>query len=133
MLETSSPEDETEELKAQAERLRAKVRGKKLELGKILRTVSAKERQFDLIPSRAELSQYQKRFMELHNQSKTYRSLFLKLLLFDFNTISSNYSVALKHTETKRYFILFNTLNDKFHYMEKEFNILNSIHDSYFQ
>lgn len=41
--------------------------------------------------------------------------------------------VALKHTETKRYIVLYNTLNDKFGYLEKELNILNSIQDSYAQ
>jgi len=70
MLETNSTEEEIEELKLQAEKLQAKLQNKRMELGKILRTVSARERLFDQIPSRAELSQYQKRFMELHNQSE---------------------------------------------------------------
>lgn len=43
------------------------------------------------------------------------------------------FPVALKHTETKRYIILYNTLNDKYKYMTKELNILNSIQDSYSQ
>jgi predicted nuclease with TOPRIM domain len=135
MLETNSTEDETEELKSQAERLRAKLQSKKLELGRILRTVSARERLFDQIPSRAELSQYQKRFVELHNQSKELSLIrCCKGLRFAFKCcVMKIFAVALKHTETKRYFILFNTLNDKFHYMGKEYNILNSIHDSYFQ
>lgn len=69
-VESSLTEDEIEELKLQAEKLQVKLQNKKMELGKILRTVSVRERLFDQIPSRAELSQYQKRFLELHNQSK---------------------------------------------------------------
>ncbi len=44
-----------------------------------------------------------------------------------------SFIVALKHTETKRYVIMYNTLNDKYIFMEKEFNIMNSIYDAYAQ
>ncbi|XP_065210139.1 coiled-coil domain-containing protein 93 [Planococcus citri] len=100
-------EEDVEDVKNQIVHLQGKLEKKKQELGIRTREVSAKERNVDQIPSRAELSQYQKRFLELYKQ------------------------VALKHTETKRFVILYNALNDKFTYMEREFNLLNSVHENF--
>ncbi|XP_059418646.1 coiled-coil domain-containing protein 93-like [Carassius carassius] len=48
---------------------------------------------------------------------------------------SQTYSGALclQHTETKQFFTLYNTLDDKKVYLEKEVNLLNSIHDHFQQ
>ncbi|ESN93607.1 hypothetical protein HELRODRAFT_88479, partial [Helobdella robusta] len=71
------------------------------------REISGLQRQIDDVPSRAELNQYQCRFIELHNQ------------------------VSWKHKETKQYFALYNTLEDTRMYINKEVNLLNSIHDNF--
>lgn len=76
-------------------------------LGRKTRAVAALQRQLDQIPTRAELAQYQRRFMELYNQ------------------------VAAKHRETKQFYTLYNTLNDTHQYLNKELTLLNSILDNY--
>ncbi|XP_041057098.1 coiled-coil domain-containing protein 93 isoform X2 [Carcharodon carcharias] len=73
------------------------------------REIAVLQRKIDEVPSRAELTQYQKRFVELYNQ------------------------VAATHKETKQFFTLYNTLDDKKVYLEKEVNLLNSIHDNFQQ
>ncbi|CAH1970706.1 unnamed protein product [Acanthoscelides obtectus] len=89
-------EDETEKIKVA-----------RLQLAKKNRHVAALQRQLDNVPNRAELAQYQKRFLELYNQ------------------------VAAKHKETKQYYTLYNTLEDTRQYMQRELSLLNSISDSY--
>uniref|UniRef100_A0A8C7CFB6 Coiled-coil domain-containing protein 93 n=1 Tax=Oncorhynchus kisutch TaxID=8019 RepID=A0A8C7CFB6_ONCKI len=66
------------------------------------------QRKIDEVPSRAELNQYQKRFIELYGQ------------------------VSATHKETKQFFTLYYTLDDKKVYLE-EVNLLNSIHDNFQQ
>ncbi|XP_061923707.1 coiled-coil domain-containing protein 93 [Entelurus aequoreus] len=73
------------------------------------REVAILQRKIDEVPSRAELTQYQKRFVELYSQ------------------------VSATHKETKQFFTLYNTLDDKKVYLEKEVNLLNSIHDNFQQ
>ncbi|XP_068428066.1 coiled-coil domain-containing protein 93 [Clinocottus analis] len=73
------------------------------------REIAILQRKMDEVPSRAELTQYQKRFIELYSQ------------------------VAATHKETKQFFTLYNTLDDKKVYLEKEVNLLNSIHDNFHQ
>ncbi|KAL2086143.1 hypothetical protein ACEWY4_017202 [Coilia grayii] len=73
------------------------------------REITVLQRKMDEIPSRAELTQYQKRFIELYGQ------------------------VSATHKETKQFFTLYNTLDDKKVYLEKEVNLLNSIHDNFQQ
>lgn len=73
------------------------------------REITVLQRKMDEIPSRAELTQYQKRFVELYCQ------------------------VSATHKETKQFFTLYNTLDDKKVYLEKEVNLLNSIHDNFQQ
>ncbi|XP_012675252.2 coiled-coil domain-containing protein 93 isoform X2 [Clupea harengus] len=73
------------------------------------REITVLQRKMDEIPSRAELNQYQKRFIELYCQ------------------------VSATHKETKQFFTLYNTLDDKKVYLEKEVNLLNSIHDNFQQ
>ncbi|XP_029386265.1 coiled-coil domain-containing protein 93 [Echeneis naucrates] len=73
------------------------------------REIAVLQRKIDEVPSRVELTQYQKRFVELYSQ------------------------VAATHKETKQFFTLYNTLDDKKVYLEKEVNLLNSIHDNFQQ
>ncbi|KAL3056807.1 hypothetical protein OYC64_019310 [Pagothenia borchgrevinki] len=73
------------------------------------REIAILQRNIDEVPSRAELTQYQKRFIELYSQ------------------------VSATHKETKQFFTLYNTLDDKKVYLEKEVNLLNSIHDNFHQ
>uniref|UniRef100_A0A671KPY6 Coiled-coil domain-containing protein 93 n=1 Tax=Sinocyclocheilus anshuiensis TaxID=1608454 RepID=A0A671KPY6_9TELE len=73
------------------------------------REIAILQRKIDEAPSRAELTQYQKRFIELYSQ------------------------VSATHKETKQFFTLYNTLDDKKVYLEKEVNLLNSIHDHFQQ
>lgn len=73
------------------------------------REIAILQRKIDEVPSRAELTQYQKRFIELYSQ------------------------VSATHKETKQFFTLYNTLDDKKLYLEKESNLLNSIHDNFHQ
>ncbi|KAL3831574.1 hypothetical protein ACJMK2_023312 [Sinanodonta woodiana] len=71
------------------------------------REIAVLQRKIDDIPSRAELSQYQRRFIELYNQ------------------------VASTHKETKQFFTMYNTLDDTKLYLNKEVNLLNSIYDNF--
>lgn len=84
-----------------------KIRVLRIKLAKVNREVALLQRQVDDIPKRAELAQYQKRFVELYNQ------------------------VAVKHKETKQYYSLYNTLEDTRFWMKKELSLLNSIIESY--
>ncbi|XP_074114530.1 coiled-coil domain-containing protein 93 isoform X2 [Cotesia typhae] len=86
----------------------------KLSINKIRLTLAKKNRacvlltrQLDNVPRRFELTQYQRRFMELYNQ------------------------VSAKHKETKQYYTLYNTLDDSKLYLNKELSLLNSIQDNY--
>ncbi|WAQ93510.1 CCD93-like protein [Mya arenaria] len=60
------------------------------------REIGGLQRKIDEVPSRAELSQYQRRFVELYNQ------------------------VASTHKETKQFYTLYNTLDDTKLYLSKE-------------
>ncbi|KAH3719408.1 coiled-coil domain-containing protein 93-like [Dreissena polymorpha] len=73
------------------------------------RDIAGLQRKIDEVPSRAELSQYQRRFVELYNQ------------------------VAATHKETKQFFTLYNTLDDTKLYLNKEVNLLSSIYDNFNQ
>lgn len=82
----------------------AKVR---LNLAKRNKMMAQYVRKLDDIPSRIELSQYQKRFVELYDQ------------------------VAAKHIETKKFFILYNQCDDTRIQLEVELKLLNSIIDNF--
>lgn len=73
------------------------------------REIALLHRKIDEVPSRAELIQYQKRFIELYRQ------------------------ISAVHKETKQFFTLYNTLDDKKVYLEKEISLLNSIHENFSQ
>jgi len=65
------------------------------------------ERKIDEIPSRTELAQYTRQFVELYE------------------------TVASKETETRQYFTSYNTLEDTKKFLQKEVSILNSIGENY--
>jgi len=94
-----------EEYEAHREKLH-KIR---LLLAKKNREIASLQRKIDEIPTRAELSQYQQRFIELYNQ------------------------VTSKHKETKQFYTLYNTLEDTRVYLTKEVALLNSINDTFEQ
>ncbi|KAI6652452.1 Coiled-coil domain-containing protein 93-like isoform X3 [Oopsacas minuta] len=76
-------------------------------LAKKTREISTLQRRIDDIPSRAELAQYQRRFVELH-----------KL-------------VSATLTETRQYFTLYNTLNDTQIFLDKELQLLNILYEKF--
>mmetsp|Transcript_28970 Transcript_28970/g.58357 ORF Transcript_28970/g.58357 Transcript_28970/m.58357 type:complete len:345 (-) Transcript_28970:244-1278(-) len=71
------------------------------------REMAALQRQLDDIPTSAELMQYERRVRELYQQ------------------------VASKLEETRKYFSLYNTLEEKKGYLSKEVSLLNSIHENF--
>ena len=71
------------------------------------REIAALHRQVDDIPTSAELMQYERRVRELYQQ------------------------VASKLEETRKYYSLFNTLEEKKGYLSKEVSLLNSIHENF--
>lgn len=79
----------------------------RLKLAKKNRQIVVLQRQLDNVPNRAELAQYQRRFLELYNQ------------------------VSAKHRETKQFYTLYNTLSDTKLYLEKEIGLLNSIFENF--
>lgn len=73
----------------------------------VCKDVARHERRLDDIPSRSEVTQYQRRFVELYDQ------------------------IASKHVEAKNFYILYNQLDDTRIQLEKEYNLLNSVLDSF--
>ncbi|CAH3193118.1 unnamed protein product, partial [Porites evermanni] len=114
-LKAQGSEDDSEEkerlelIGKQFEADKAKLEKIRLLLARKNREISSLQRKIDEVPSRAELTQYQRRFVELYNH------------------------VAGTHKETKQFFTLYNTLDDTKLYLGKEVNLLNSIHDNFEQ
>jgi DNA repair exonuclease SbcCD ATPase subunit len=69
--------------------------------------VANSSRHIDDIPTRSELIQYERRFTELYSQ------------------------VAWKLDETRKYYALYNTLDSKLEFLQKEVKLLNSISDNF--
>ena len=69
--------------------------------------ISATSRQIDDVPTRTELIQYERRFVELYEQ------------------------VAAKLDETRKYFNTYNTLDETHKFMLKEVSLLNSINEQF--
>ncbi|CAK9810577.1 Coiled-coil domain-containing protein 93 [Anthophora quadrimaculata] len=105
-IESSTSEEEEDRLK-EYEQQKEAVTKARLQLAKKNRAIASLTRQLDDVPGRSELTQYQRRFMELYNQ------------------------VSAKHKETKQYYTLYNTLDDTKLYLSKELSLLNSIQDNY--
>ncbi|XP_029690061.1 coiled-coil domain-containing protein 93 isoform X1 [Takifugu rubripes] len=114
-LKAASGQDNEEEkernqlMDRQCDTDREKLQRIRLLMARRNREIAVLQRKIDEVPSRAELTQYQKRFLELYSQ------------------------VSATHKETKQFFTLYNTLDDKKVYLEKEVNLLNSIHDNFQQ
>lgn len=114
-LKSQGSEDDSEEkerlelIGKQYEADKAKLEKIRLLLARKNREISSLQRKIDEVPSRTELTQYQRRFVELYNH------------------------VAGTHKETKQFFTLYNTLDDTKLYLGKEVNLLNSIHDTFEQ
>ncbi|VIO93768.1 Uncharacterized protein BM_BM12685 [Brugia malayi] len=77
----------------------------RLELADLNRQIAVQQRLLDNVPAQIEISQYQRRIIELYNQ------------------------MASKHRETKQFYILHNTLVDIKTFMKKEVDMLNNIDD----
>lgn len=75
--------------------------------GDLCKDVARCQRRLDDIPSRSEVTQYQRRFVELYDQ------------------------IASKHVEAKKFYILYNQLDDSRIQLEREYNLLNSVLDSF--
>ncbi|XP_012214451.2 coiled-coil domain-containing protein 93 [Linepithema humile] len=105
-IENGAPAEEEDRIKEYQEQKEAVARVR-LQLAKKNRAIASLTRQLDDVPGRSELTQYQRRFMELYNQ------------------------VSAKHKETKQYYTLYNTLDDTKLYLSKELSLLNSIQDNY--
>ncbi|VDK43842.1 unnamed protein product [Anisakis simplex] len=89
---------EYEEAKEHLERMR-------LQAASINRSIAVQQRRLDSVPSQIEISQYQRRIIELYNQ------------------------MASKHRETKQFYTEHNTLLDVKAYLQREIDLLNSIED----
>lgn len=110
VAETSNEDENAErrrKIDEQFETATSKLHSLRLKMGKRNREISTLKRKLDDIPSRIELSQYQKRFVELYNQ------------------------ISGVHTQTKQFYIFYNVLEDKKLYMNKEINLLNSINEQF--
>ncbi|XP_054828556.1 coiled-coil domain-containing protein 93 [Eublepharis macularius] len=107
--ENGEEKEPTKMIDQQYKAEREKLQKIRLLLARRNREIAILQRKIDEVPSRAELTQYQKRFIELYSQ------------------------VSATHKETKQFFTLYNTLDDKKVYLEKEVNLLNSIHDNFQQ
>ena len=71
------------------------------------RDVSLLQRRIDDCPSRAELMQYERRFRELYAM------------------------IAQKGDETRKYYAMYNVLEEKKTYVTKEISLINSIHENF--
>lgn len=85
----------------------AKLRAIQSHLSSKTRAIALVRRKMDEIPSRRELQQYQKHFLELYEQ------------------------MALRFTETRQYYNTFNTLQDRRNLLQRELDVLNQIQDNY--
>ncbi|XP_014288769.1 coiled-coil domain-containing protein 93 isoform X2 [Halyomorpha halys] len=87
--------------------LEAQLANARISLAKVSRTEAKLHRLIDQVPSRPELNQYQRRFIELYNQ------------------------VSAKYKETKQYYTLYNSMSDQHEYLNKEIKLLDSILEGY--
>ncbi|XP_037542680.1 coiled-coil domain-containing protein 93 isoform X2 [Nematolebias whitei] len=107
--ETEDEKERSQLIGKQYDSDREKLQKIRLLMARRNREIAILQRKIDEVPSRAELTQYQKRFIELYSQ------------------------VSATHKETKQFFTLYNTLDDKKVYLDKEVTLLNSIHDNFQQ
>lgn len=79
----------------------------KVAAAKQTRALHLKLKQIDEIPTRIELVQYEKRFVELYDE------------------------VALTLDETRKYYCVYNTLKTTHEFLEKEISLINSINENF--
>ena len=89
--------EKMEKLKQTLSSEEARLKETQLKLGTICKNISRFQRRLDDIPSRSELSQYQRRFVELYDQSKCRHLSFFNYLL-----MSSLYHSLYSWNETYR-------------------------------
>lgn len=87
--------------------LEAQLAETRMSLAKVSRSEAKLHRLIDQVPSRPELNQYQRRFVELYDQ------------------------VSAKYKETKQYYTLYNSMSDQHEYLNKELKLLDSILEGY--
>uniref|UniRef100_A0A183DN68 Ribonuclease n=1 Tax=Gongylonema pulchrum TaxID=637853 RepID=A0A183DN68_9BILA len=100
----------------------------RLELADLNRQIAAQHRIVDAVPAQTEITQYQRRIIELYNHSLLFRFS----MIFALNRAATPLrmiSVVSKHRETKQFYILHNTLVDIQTFMKRELDMLNSIED----
>jgi len=109
-LESGEDDEETKQLR-EVEQIYEQDQAK---LDKLRRVLAAKNqgimkmnREIDEIPTRAELIQYERRFVELYEQ------------------------VAEKLSETRKYYAMYNTLNDSAELIKNEVSLLNAIAEGF--
>ncbi|GAB9476250.1 hypothetical protein Gpo141_00013318 [Globisporangium polare] len=96
--------NEIEQMHAQ---MATKHKEMKVALAKQTREIQLKMRQIDEVPTRIELIQYEKRFLELYEE------------------------VALTLDETRKYYCTYNTLQTTQEFLEREISLINSIHENF--
>ncbi|GMF14490.1 unnamed protein product [Phytophthora lilii] len=96
--------NEIEQMHAQ---MAQKHKDMKLAAAKQTRALHLKMKQIDEIPTRIELVQYEKRFVELYDE------------------------VALTLDETRKYYCVYNTLKTTHEFLEKEISLINSINENF--
>ncbi|KUF78576.1 Coiled-coil domain-containing protein 93 [Phytophthora nicotianae] len=96
--------NEIEQMHAQ---MAQKHKDMKVAAAKQTRALHLKMKQIDEIPTRIELVQYEKRFLELYDE------------------------VALTLDETRKYYCVYNTLKTTHEFLEKEISLINSINDNF--
>jgi len=74
--ETSGSDGESEAGGDSLEAERARVNALRLQLARTSRATATLQRQLDDVPGRAELAQYQRRFLELYNQGSLHEGKF---------------------------------------------------------
>ncbi|KAG7382883.1 Coiled-coil domain-containing protein 93 [Phytophthora pseudosyringae] len=108
--DASNQDEETlrlNEIKQMHTQMAQKHKDMKLAAAKQTRAVHLKMKQIDEIPTRIELVQYEKRFIELYDE------------------------VALTLDETRKYYCVYNTLKTTHEFLEKEISLINSINENF--
>lgn len=82
------PEKSKNKISQELEEEKERLKNVRLQIAKKSRAIAGLERQLDEVPSRAELAQYQRRFLELYNQGK-FVWFWLFFFLYEFSILFS--------------------------------------------
>lgn len=106
-MRISNPDSQTavQSEEEKLNRARERLAAARLKAAELNKQIVLEQRHLDTIPSNVEISQYQRRIIELYNQ------------------------MAHKHRQTKQLYTLHNTLLDVQTYRKREIDLLNSIED----